>query len=389
MVDRGTAAAARRTAVTIPREQRMTEQPDDAIVEVVDLVKRYPKRPVNAVDGVSFAVGRGEVFGLLGPNGAGKTTTIGVLTTRVMPTGGVARIQGIDVARDPVAARRLLAVVPQRVNLDRSLSARRNLLFHAAYFGVPPAERERRADELLDQFGLADRGDDKVDRFSGGQSQRLMIARALMHEPTVLFLDEPTTGLDPQARLFVWDRVRDLRERGVTVVLTTHDMDEAEALADRVGIMDNGKLLALDTPAALTALVPGDSMLEIDVAAPDGRALDTVALEAGLADLPGVERVERVMAGAPAFAGAAAGPWGGPPGGPPGGAAWGHGNGAAGAPAGGGARFRLYCTVDAAAMVAPVIGLLAQSGDTLDDLNLGRPSLEDVFINFTGRGLRG
>jgi len=368
----------------------MTEPLDDAIVEVSDLVKRYPKRPVNAVDGVSFSVGRGEVFGLLGPNGAGKTTTIGVLTTRVVPTGGVARIQGIDVARDPVAARRLLAVVPQRVNLDRSLSARRNLLFHAAYFGVPPAERERRADELLDQFGLADRGNDKVDRFSGGQSQRLMIARALMHEPTVLFLDEPTTGLDPQARLFVWDRVRDLRERGVTVVLTTHDMDEAEALADRVGIMDNGRLLALDTPAALTALVPGDSMLEINVAAPAGREVDTVALEAGLAALPGVERVERVRAGAPAFAGAGAGPWGGPPGGPPGaGPPWGHGNGAAGAPATGGARFRLYCTVDAAAMVAPVIGLLAQSGDTLDDLNLGRPSLEDVFINFTGRRLRG
>jgi ABC-2 type transport system ATP-binding protein len=367
----------------------MTEHVDEPIVEVSDLVKRYPKRPVNAVDGVSFTVRRGEVFGLLGPNGAGKTTTIGVLTTRVAPTGGRAAINGIDVARDPVAARRLLAVVPQRVNLDRSLSARRNLLFHAAYFGVPPAARERRADELLDQFGLADRANDKVDRFSGGQSQRLMIARALMHEPTVLFLDEPTTGLDPQARLFVWDRVRGMRERGVTVVLTTHDMDEAEALADRVGIMDNGKLLALDTPAALTALVPGDSMLEINVAA-DGRPLDAAGLEAGLASLPGVERVERVQARSPALAGgpgAWGGPWGGPP--PGNGQAGGAGGAVPGPPPGGGRRFRLYSTVDAAAMVAPVIGLLTERGATLDDLNLGRPSLEDVFINLTGRGLRG
>jgi ABC-2 type transport system ATP-binding protein len=363
----------------------MTQPADEAIVEVDALVKRYPKRPVNAVDGVSFAVGRGEVFGLLGPNGAGKTTTIGVLTTRVTPTGGRARIQGIDVVRDPVAARRLLAVVPQRVNLDRGLSARRNLLFHAAYFGVPQAERERRADLLLEEFGLADRGNDKVDRFSGGQSQRLMIARALMHEPTVLFLDEPTTGLDPQARLFVWDQVRAMRERGVTVVLTTHDMDEAEALADRVGIMDNGKLLALDTPAALTAVVPGESMLEINVAPANGQPdTDADGLEAALAGLPGVERVERVKAGGvPAFAAAGAAPWaGGPPGG-------GNGMAAAGAGTAGGARFRLYCSVDAAAMIAPVIGMLGERGRSLDDLNLGRPSLEDVFIHFTGRGLRG
>src|SRR5262249_14727203 len=159
-------------------------------------------RPVNAVDGISFAVRPAEVFGLLGPNGAGKTTTVGVLTTRVRPTGGTALVGGIDVVRDPVAARRRLAVVPQRVNLDRSLTARQNLVFHAASHGVPGAERNRRADTLLEQFGLADRGGDKVDRMSGGQSQRLMIARALMHAPQVLFLDEPTTGLDPQARLF-------------------------------------------------------------------------------------------------------------------------------------------------------------------------------------------
>jgi ABC-2 type transport system ATP-binding protein len=332
---------------------------------------------------VSLEVQPGELFGLLGPNGAGKSTTIGVLTTRVTSTSGTAKIAGVDVARDPVGARRLLAVVPQRVNLDRSLTARRILTFHAAYFGIPKAQRERRADELLEQFGLADRGNDSVDRFSGGQSQRLMIARALMHEPTVLFLDEPTTGLDPQARLFVWDQVRAMRDRGVTVVITTHDMDEAAELADRVGIIDHGRLLALDTPDALTALVPGDSMLEINVVPGDGRDLDASGLESSLAALPGVERVEQVKARAPAMAaaGMAAPPGFVPPGmaaPPP------SGNGQRA-----GARMRLYCAVEAASLIPPVVGLLAERDENLDDLSLGRPSLEDVFIHLTGRDLRG
>src|SRR5882757_5984184 len=214
-------------------------------VEVVGLVKRYPKTEVNAVDGLSFGVRRGEVFGLLGPNGAGKTTTVGVLTTRVRPTSGVARVAGLDVMRDSVAVRAKLGVVPQRVNLDGSLTPRENLLFHAAYHGMSRADRFARADELLDRMGLADKAKGSVDKLSGGQAQRLMIARGLMHRPEVLFLDEPATGLDPQARLFVHDRVRVLREEGVTVVLTTHDMDEAAKLSDRVGIVDHGRLLAL------------------------------------------------------------------------------------------------------------------------------------------------
>ena len=360
---------------------------DDAIVVVEELVKRYPKLPFNAVDGVSFSVRRGEVFGLLGPNGAGKTTTIGVLTTRVRPTAGRALVTGIDVARDPVGAKRALAVVPQLNNLDRSLSVRRNLLFHAAYFGIPEAERQARADRLLGEFGLADRADDKVDRFSGGQAQRLMIARALMHDPQVLFMDEPTTGLDPQARLFVWDRVREQRDRGVTVLLTTHDMDEAAELADRVGIMDHGKLLALDTPDALTSLVPGQSTLEIGVE-PDGAGPGGVdGLVTALGALPGVERVERVRRGpdGPPMAGPF--PGGPPPGmvGPPGMA------GLSGRPLNGAGdtRLRLYCEGEAAGLVPPVVQAIAARGATLADLRLGRPSLEDVFIHLTGRGLRG
>jgi ABC-2 type transport system ATP-binding protein len=319
------------------------------VVEVRDLVKRYRKAKGNAVDGVSFEVRRGEVFGLLGPNGAGKTTTVGVLTTRVRPTGGTASVSGVDVGADPVRARSLVAVVPQRNNLDRSLSIRQNLLFHAAYHGVPAAERARRADALLEEFGLADRADDKPDMFSGGQAQRVMVARALMHAPEVLFLDEPTTGLDPAARLFVWDRVRDLRARGVTVVLTTHDMDEAATLADRVGIMDHGKLLALDSPEALTRGLPGRTTLEVAVGLPD--PAPTEELLAALGALDGVERVEQVAAQ-------------------------------------GEVRARLYLAGEAPLLVAPVASVVAGHRAQLTEVTIGTPSLEDVFIALTGRTLR-
>ena len=348
----------------------------DAVV-VTDLVKRYPKRPVNAVDGVSFTVRPAQVFGLLGPNGAGKTTTIGVLTTRVVATGGSAMVSGVDVLKDPVLARSRLAVVPQRVNLDRSLTARQNLVFHAAYHGVNRAERAQRADEVLEQFGLGDRGDDKVDRFSGGQSQRLMIARALMHAPDVLFLDEPTTGLDPQARLFVWDRVKELRETGVTVLLTTHDMDEAAELADGVGIMDHGKLLALDTPTALTRSLPGSATLEIGMR-PAGHD-DLAAVLEALLDVDGVERAESVQADAA-----------GPPGMPGGGGLQGPPAAAPAAPpkADGEVRVRLYLAGEPSALLGPVVQLLSARGAAITDTRIGVPSLEDVFISLTGRGLR-
>ncbi|GIG61278.1 ABC transporter ATP-binding protein [Longispora fulva] len=314
----------------------------DATVVVEDLVKRYPKKEVNAVDGLSFEVRRGEIFGLLGPNGAGKSTTIGVLTTRVRATGGTASVGGVDVIANPVLARTKLAVVPQRGNLDRSLTPRQNLVFHAAYHGVPRAERRERAATLLGEFGLADRADDKVEQYSGGMVQRVMIARALMHEPEVLFLDEPTAGLDPQSRLFLWDRVRDLRDRGTTIVLTTHDMDEAAEMSDRVGIIDHGSLLALDTPAALTHSLSGQSILELTVTRDDPALIGLVA------DLDGVDRVEKVKD----------------------------------------SRLRLYLTRPGPDLLAPVATLLGAHDAGLSDVHLGEPSLEDVFINLTGRGLR-
>ena len=334
-------------------------KPPTPAVAVVDLVKRYPKSATNAVDGLSFEVTRGEVFGLLGPNGAGKTTTVGVLTTRARPTSGEAYIDGVDVIRDPVRGRRQFAVVPQRNNLDRSLSIRDNLVFHAAYHGIPAAERTARADELLAQFGLLERAGTKPDFFSGGQAQRVMIARALMHAPQVLFLDEPTTGLDPAARLFVWDRLRELEQGGVTLVLTTHDMYEAAALATRVGIMDRGKLLALDTPAALMRSLPGRTTLELgtDAGAGGGHGGDgSDRVLSALAELPGVERVEQVHA---------------------------RGNGS---PAE--LRIRLYVTGEAPPLVAPAASALDRVGRTLTDVRLGTPTLEDVFIHLTGRALR-
>jgi ABC-2 type transport system ATP-binding protein len=328
------------------------------VVEVRDLVKRYPKSETNAVDGLSFEVSQAEIFGLLGPNGAGKSTTIGVLTTRVRATSGHAAIAGLDVRRDPVGVRRLFAVVTQFSNLDRGLTPRQNLVFHAAYHGVAVGVRKARAAELLDQFGLADRAGERIEAFSGGMVQRVMIARALMHEPRVLFLDEPTAGLDPQSRLFLWDRVRELRSRGVTIVLTTHDMDEAADLADRVGIVDHGKLLALDTPAALTRGLSDQAVL--DLAVESAPRDDTDSILDALTTVPGVERGEWLASG----------------------------NGSPNGSANGARKLRLYLDAEPAAALAPLVAILDRREARVSDVHIGQTSLEDVFINLTGRGLR-
>jgi len=329
----------------------MNSSGDGARTVVVDqLVKRYPKAQVNAVDGISFDVAAGEVFGLLGPNGAGKTTTVGVLTTRVRPTAGRGLVGGIDVAKHPVRARALVAVVPQRNNLDRALTIRGNLLFHAAYHGVPRGEARTRSEALLEEFGLSERADDKPDFVSGGQAQRIMIARALMHSPAALFLDEPTTGLDPAARLFVWERIQELQNRGVTIVLTTHDMDEAAELSDRVGIMDRGKLLALDKPDALTRALPGNQTLDVTIEL-NGSSPDE--LLTAMSALAGVQNVEKVTEASDATL-----------------------------------HTRVYVDGEASALLLPLARLVTERKLNLNDVGIGKPSLEDVFISLTGKALR-
>jgi ABC-2 type transport system ATP-binding protein len=324
-------------------------------IAVSNLVKRYSKSKTNAVDGVSFEVSRGEIFGLLGPNGAGKTTTIGVLTTAIVPTEGTASIMDADVARDPIAIKQRIAVVPQQSNLDRSLKVREILTFHAAYHGVPRKTREALADRLLGELGLGERKNEKVNRYSGGMAQRLMIARALMHAPDVLFLDEPTNNLDPQSRLFLWERIRALNSNGLTILLTTHDMDEADRLCDRIAIMDHGKILVNDTPAELKKMIPGGTALQVRAWAPpeDGCAARvTAALEA----TTGATKVEALQE-----EGKDAEP--------------------------GSLTYRVY-SESANSLIGPSAQAVLGAGAQVRDLSVKQPSLEEVFIFLTGRHLR-
>lgn len=359
----------------------------EKIIVVEGLEKQYSRSPVKAVDSVSFDVERGEVFGLLGPNGAGKTTTIGVLTTRVLPTGGRAQICGIDVVEDSVAVKPNIAVVPQRNNLDRSLTAIENLTFHGAYFGLSRKDRKDRALQLLKEFGLGERAKDKVDKYSGGMAQRLLIARALMHAPQVLFLDEPTTGLDPQARLFLWDMIQTLNRHGLTVFLTTHDMEEAEKLCHRIAIMDRGKILALDTPRNLGSLVPAGTRVELRINKDAASPLTDETKERILAEvreIAGVTAAEWTTAHSQSAAAAAAGP-----------PAWmlammggAQGKAMPQAQAGGDEpMLRLYAERGGEIAVRAA-QIILSAGLELADLHLAEPSLEDVFIHLTGRGLR-
>ena len=364
------------------------------IVRVEGLEKTYAGRKVKAVAGVSFSVQTGEVFGLLGPNGAGKTTTIGILTTRILPTGGNALISGIDVVKDPVSVKPHIAVVPQRNNLDRSLTARENLVFHAAYFGIGRKERHERASRLLSEFGLAERADEKVTIYSGGMAQRLLIARALMHDPSILFLDEPTAGLDPQSRLFLWDIIRDLNGKGLTVLLTTHDMEEAEKLCGRVAIMDHGKILALDTPRRLSQLVPSGTRVELKTRRKDGNlpehVMDSILSKVrGIDGVTSAEWASATAAPAAAFPIPGIGGWGGPPAMAMGKPMPGQFPGPSTTPAEGedGPMLRLY-SESAGEVAVRAAQILLDAGIDLADMHLYRPGLEDVFIHLTGRGLR-
>jgi len=293
-----------------------------------------------ALDGISLDIPPGEIFGLLGPNGAGKSTTIGILTTRVRPTAGQAWIGEYDVWRHQVEAKRLIGVVQQRPNLDFALTAREILLFHGAYYGMPAAERVRRAAELLGRFQLEERADDLVRGFSGGMMQRLSIARAMVHDPEVLFLDEPSTGLDPQTKLLLWEIIREYNGRGKTILLTTHNMDEADALCNRIAIVDHGRVIAMGTPAELKATIPGGYLLRLHV------GQGSPGLMERLKCLPGVTEVRA------------------------------NGN-----------DVDLYAD-RGGALIGAIVGAVAESGTELRDVHISEPSLENLFLHHTGRSLR-
>ena len=237
-----------RTRATLPRRRSSPS----------GLTKIYPG-DILAVDDLDLVVDRGEIFGLLGPNGAGKTTTAGMLTTRVMPDVGHGDGRRHRRRRSPAEAKRLIGVVPQTNTLDRSLSVWENLYFHGRFFGMDAKTARAEATRLLEQFRLAERAKSPVMALSGGMAQRLMVARAVMHRPSVLFLDEPTAGLDPQSRIALWEILGDLHVDGQTILLTTHYMEEADQLCDRVAIIDQGRIVALDTPAGLKRSVGADT----------------------------------------------------------------------------------------------------------------------------------
>ena len=270
-----------------------------AIVQVDGLRKIYEgKQRVVAVDGIDLGVREGELYGLLGPNGAGKTTTISICTTRTLPTAGSVHIDGVDVVASAAWARRSMGIVPQYNTLDRACTVYENIYFHCLYFGFSNTEARQRTNQLLEQFHLTERAAAYPAQLSGGLAQRLQIARAISHRPRVLFLDEPSAGLDPQSRIAMWEAVRRLREEGITVVLTTHYMEEADELCDRVAIIDHGKILVEDTPAALKSSVGAQRVYALDLAQHDG----ATALATQLNQMHGVRGVESTPAGVRIFA---------------------------------------------------------------------------------------
>src|SRR5580704_14901519 len=260
-------------------------------IRTEDLRKTYKssRGDVPAVRGIDLSVHTGQFFGLLGPNGAGKSTTIGMLTTLIVPTGGRAWVSGLDVAADPVGVKRRIGVVTQNNTLDMQLTVAENLEFRSRFFGLGLREASRRASQLLEVFGLADRRKAMSTDLSGGQAKRLLIARALVHKPDVLFLDEPTAGLDPQTRVNLWDMLRALHDEGQTILLTTHYMEEAEALCDRVAVVDHGEVLASGTIDELKDGAGADTVITVryERAVPDALIAGT-----GLAGRRGVSKVQ-------------------------------------------------------------------------------------------------
>ena len=262
-------------------------------VEVENLSKRFGD--FVAVDALSFSVNHGEVFGLLGPNGAGKSTLIRMLTTLVPPTSGSARVNGFDVARDPNGVRQSIGVIPQAMTSDLDLSAQENMSIFAKLYGIPREKRLRTIRQLLKEVDLEQWADKPVKMFSGGMRRRLEIARGLVHEPKIFFLDEPTTGLDPVSRVAVWEMLSRLkRERDLTILVTTHYMDEADKLCDRIAIIDHGKLAALDSPLKLKASIPGKNILEVSLSSVPQNWTETLKALPEVADVKSQENVFRI-----------------------------------------------------------------------------------------------
>src|SRR5580658_4469063 len=262
-------------------------------VEVENLTKRFGD--FVAVDGLSFSVGHGEIFGLLGPNGAGKSTLIRMLTTLVPPTSGTARVNGFDIVREANAVRQSIGVIPQAMTSDLDLSAVENMTIFAKLYGIPREKRLRTIAQLLKDVDLEKWADKPVKMFSGGMRRRLEIARGLVHEPKIFFLDEPTTGLDPVSRVAVWEMlVRLKKERDLTILMTTHYMDEADKLCDRIAIVDHGKLVALDSPLKLKASIPGKNILEVSFSEVPPQWEETPKALPEVADLKREENIFRI-----------------------------------------------------------------------------------------------
>jgi len=307
-------------------------------IRVDNLLKRF--EDVTAVDHISFSVSQGELFGLLGPNGAGKTTTINILSTLIRPTSGTAEVGGYEVTRSRDLVRKSIGIVFQEPSLDGKLTGRENLEFHAMMYGIDKAERRKRITAVLDLVELSDKAAVLVEKYSGGMKRRLEIARGLIHHPKVLFLDEPTLGLDAQTRRHIWEYVRKLnKESGVTIILTTHYMEEADFLCDRIAIMDHGKFVALDTGPRLKDVLGGDVVsLEVES-----------GMDAFLAEIRGLDWIKQVHV---------------------------H-------------EDVLHLTMDRGERRIPELIALAQElGAVVTCVHLRKPSLEDVFLHFTGRTIR-
>ena len=319
----------------------LADGPPGAVIHTEDLTKVYPGTDFAAVDRLNLDVQAGEIFGLLGPNGAGKTTTAGILTTRVVPTSGRAFLAGIDVAAHPALAKQLSGIVSQQNTLDRQLTVWENLYFHGRLFGISAKASRQTTDELLEQFQLSKWGKASVYALSGGMAQRLMVARAIFHRPSVLFLDEPTAGLDPQSRLALWDLLGELHGAGQTILLTTHYMEEADRLCQRVAIMDHGRILALDTPAALKQSVGADTVVTVKTTGDTGQLAELLT-----GDVAGVARTRLVDGG-------------------------------------------VQLHMQGNDRLVPRVVLAAERGGfDLVDVSISEPSLETVFINLTGKELR-